>query len=376
MINKIAYFIIGASLIIRLSEAYTIQPSHLGMIFFIIFNLANASTQRSTIIKFNFDMMLVSLCLLYCSLINLLNSYQSFSILLILNPIALMLAYISLYICKIRIEIIKLILSGATFAFIFSIILGLLQFIESPFSRIIGLSGTPNHLAMQGIILLALSLAFYPISRVTTVNRVIFFIGAALSLSRSALAGLALYLITNFNNIFLKKRTLIISMLLSPVLLVISSKVINLLMSFSSFELVQIMQLFESRLVFFNSSDDGGRGLYRLMLYPEYLFFGASEMRSYFYGDSFIGFIHNNLAQMWFAFGIPGLLLALHQIYLIYKSSSYKGLLLFLPFLMTHFVYQNFLFNFYIMSLIILIHTNTNLINYKHLSKSNKEIYG
>ena len=151
-----------------------IQPSHLGMIFFIIFNFINASIHNRTIIKFNFDIKLVSLCLFYFSIINLLNSYQGFSILLILNPIALMLAYTSLYICKNRIEIIKLIISGATFAYIFSIIFGLFQFIESPFNRIIGLSGTPNHLAMQGITLLALSLAFYPISKFIIVNRVYF----------------------------------------------------------------------------------------------------------------------------------------------------------------------------------------------------------
>lgn len=365
MISKLTYFVIGASLIFRVPETYIIQPSHLGMILFIVSNIVNATYQKSIHTKFNVDIKIIIFCLIYFSIINLLNSYQNFSILYILNPIALVLAYTSLYICHNRLEIIRLVFFGACSAYIVSILLGVYSFIDSPSLRITGLSGTPNHIAMQGLFLLALSLVFYRLNNnFMTIGRIIFFIGAALSLSRSALAGLALFFILNFKNIFLNKRSFLFLILLSPLIIILMMQSISIISSFSSFELMQITNLIERRLVLFGSADESGRGIYRLIEYPEFLIFGASEMRTFFYGDTFTGFVHNNIAQLWFAFGLPGLLLALHQFYLIAKLTSYKGIFLLAPFLLTHFVYQNFLFNFYIMSLVVLCQTNSSLINY------------
>lgn len=369
MIKKIIYFFIGISLIFRFSEESIIQPSHIGMILLIITNFIYSIYERRININFSFDIKIVIFCLIYFSLINLLNSNQNFSILYILNPLALLLVYLTTYMSNNRLEIIKYIFKGACLAYIISILFGIYSFIENPSLRITGLSGTPNHIGMQGLILLALSLVFYQLNNnYLILGRIFFFFGAALSLSRSALAGLALFLIVNFKNIFINKKAFLISLIIIPFAIILLTQS-SLLSYFSSFELMQISNLIERRLVIFGSADESGRGIYRLLEYPQYLIFGASEMRTYFYGDLFVGFIHNNVAQMWFAFGLPGLLLSIHQLYLITKLTSYKGILLLGPFLLTHFVYQNFLYNFYIMSLIILCQTNSSLINYNSQPK-------
>ncbi len=220
-----------------------------------------------------------------------------------------------------------------------SLLVGIYQFIAFFPIRASGLSGTENHLAMQVV---HVTLMLYIIYGISSRYALALHLCGLVSLSRAYIGYVLLVLARAY------WRACVIAILIIVAVLMASSTIPEIMQSLSNTSPDVGDFLVQRLVVIGNQSDELGRGYARIVSHPQYLVYGAGELRREFSGDGFIGQIHSNFVSLWFCFGIPG---AIFSILIIFKTLRCTGVvfgMLYVAYSMTLYFYTNIIFAIFV----------------------------
>lgn len=329
LIEKVTLCLFGGLVVARLPENYPFQPAYILYfampIYFLIFKNKLIYTRQ------------IAIFIIFCAYFFFLNLFYvynegSFDA-KIVNALYWPLCIVLLVsIANARIEQLKFLITCITGWLMLSVALAVYEFITSFPTRASGISGSPNNLALSLV-------HIEVIRRVLKLDppNVVLKVLGAVNLSRAYIV----YIILMGLRISLK------NILLIAALLFISINAINLIGS------EEVFSFLEGRFDFAeNSSDEGGRGVRRVFLHPEYLFFGAGDLRAEFTGDDFSGQIHNNFLALFFCFGIPGLLFSVYFFKLLINNVGIYIAAVYFFYSTTLFFYNNIFFVILVASLL------------------------
>jgi hypothetical protein len=325
MFKKIFFFICAFLIVFRFNEDYNIQPSY---VFISLFPLFFVFLKQKFI--FNSDLKLISIFFFFFFIIDLFYfiffNLPITSIFFVLFwPISLLfvLAFVSLSLVDI-----KFVIKFVVFFLFISIFVSFFQFFMVPGERPTGISGTPNNLALSVVHIIMIYSILYK-NQIPILIR----FGTLLTLSRG-------YFIFFIGSLFSSKRNLYYFFTIL-ICVSITFYYFNLVSFFN----VDLLNLVYTRFSFDeNSSDEGGRGLYRIIQYPQYLIFGSSDLILSFNGDPFVGQIHNNYLALWFSFGLFGLFFTLFIYRKIFIKNGFVLFIFYLIYSSTLYFFNNVFF--------------------------------
>lgn len=339
-IGVITYTIFGFFVVFRFGENYSLQPGHMVMVATLTYALFVLASGRSAALS-NFSIIVTFLLFLF-AIVDL------FWVLRLgdgwiypLYWIMVSMYFLVLSTATKRIEL-EALVRGITIAYAMSVLVAMYQFYTiletGEFSRPTGLSGTPNHLALQGILLLCIHASVYARTPLGSFLNLMVLMGVLLSLSRS---GIIAILIFHTLRIFSDKISALIvgAMVFLVVVVMVNS-------TFSEFGASSgIVNSILDRLAF--TSQDLSvteRGVSRVIYYPQALIYGASDFRASYPLDDFQGLIHNNFLQLVFAFGVVGMLFSLIFLGRLFLVAGFSHAVTVVVFSTSHFFFQNVMF--------------------------------
>jgi hypothetical protein len=328
--HNIFIFLFGFLVVFRLPENYSLQPAYLLYLLIPLFAFFISKRNFSKI-----NLYIILLFYIYFFLVNFVYYLKSdiydgkF-----LNALYWPLAYSLIFsLCIIRNNSFRLLIQAITFWLVLSIALAIVQFVIDFPIRGYGGSGSPNNLALSIIHIVVIRKVLNMPS-----FHYLFLILGAVNLSRSYIVFLFLHLARNYY------KFLIFFVIL----------ILTLYEYSASIGLGDLISFLENRFIFSgNSTDESGRGLARVLLYPEFLFLGAGDLNYSYHGDYFFGQVHNNFLAIWFSFGIPGLLFAVLFLTKLFKYAGWYLGLIYLAFSFSHYFYNNIFFVILTASLVI-----------------------
>lgn len=329
-IEKLTLFIISGLVVIRLPENFSFQPAYLLYLTLPAFAIIAKNKLKLTkdikiIIPFYCYFFLINLCYYIYE-----GSFDAKIVNAIYWPLCIGLL---VTVANMKTEQLHFLVTCITGWLAISVAVAAFEFITNFPTRSSGISGSPNNLALSLV-------------HIEIIRRVLKLEPASVLLKLLGVVNMSrayiIYIILTGFRYSLKNLSVIIALCATSFIIMM-----NLM------ESEEIFSFLRGRFDFTeNSSDDGGRGIRRVLLHPEYLFFGAGDLRTEFSGDIFFGQIHNNFIALFFSFGIPGLLFSIYFFKLLIKRIGLYTAVAYFIYSATLYFYNNIFFVILVASLL------------------------
>jgi hypothetical protein len=330
-VAKVLLVLGAAATVFRLPEDYTVQPSYLALVLIPV-SLWLLALRRPVLEVPRGQVLFVLACFFCFFLINLVHYViAEFPVdrvqFLAFWPLATFFLYTLTQ--SAFLAAIAFLVRAIGFWVFVSAVVAVVQFATAFPTRATGVSGTATHLAIQVVHL-------YLMVRVLGLKFPTGFLRAAalLSLARA-------YVVYFMLSTGLASRG---SRFAAIVLLVVAS-LAGLWVYQNSILDAEQLEFFEERFsTTDNPSDSSGRGLMRVLLYPQYLAVGGGEIVQNYDGDPFTGNVHSNFIGLVFCFGVSGLALTLWFFRELFRRVGWAETLAYFAYSLTLYYFNNVIF--------------------------------
>jgi hypothetical protein len=327
---RLFLFIFSGVCIYRFDEGNFIQPWHYGSPIAIVILFICALYRRLLRTGTEFNILLI--LMVYFSIFNIFHMIIFHDYQILPNSLVWIANAMLMYLIAATLNSNewKNFITFLVFHFSVSASIALYQLYTDQNVRPTGLSGTPNHIAIQAVHIGLLVLAVFGAS---TASRFIDTLGLV-SISRA-------YFVYYLIKISLQIKN-------SPIIYLIFISIISIfgLWLAESANLINtnFYLLIESRFQEdLSDSNEGNRGYNRIFTNPESFILGASETTSNF-RDNFHGQIHSNFIGLFFSFGFLGLVFSFIILRRIMKVYGILILLIYFMFSLSHYYWSNIIF--------------------------------